>query len=300
MMSNSDFAEETAFERLVLDRLVPIMSPHSTEEIDLREAITSTGQINLRMSFSSSMSGQEVAKATLSVMPLLFGAAWKIFDLMLELALHLRREPSEKRHWTIQEKKKIALSGELRPLPLFSTEKNLWNALCKIYAVTVEHRHCLVHRTACFSETPLLLSGKDKSGEALRPLAASELEAFVRAAQLAASTIISGKLDSRNAKHLRYELDQLKTHTNIPLNGSRACTPTLVRMCLTHAKNDKLQADFAYVCRKSKELNPHKNYDILIDIPDSSNRKLFARLEDLPESKVIIDLENLPPYLSLR
>lgn len=295
------FADSTAFERLVLDRLMPCYGSDSADEIDLREAMAGTGPVQVKISAFASFSAHAVAEATASMLPLLFGAAWKLLDLIVELALQQGLAPSRDGKWPIKAKARALARGDASAAVL-GADPALWATLSALYVATTEHRHCLVHRLAGFCPQTLTLSGADAQGQRLRSLRREELQAFVRAAQIAAEAVVNGGLQTRQADHLYYELDQLRDHTGQPpLGGASASRPMTVRMILLPSDDGGFEADFAYACRKARKTSPHHGHcDLWIDIPDGSSRKLFARMEDVPEQKVCVDLNNLPAYLAWR
>lgn len=300
-ISNIDeFTDSTQFERLVLDRLIPIFPSHSGDEIDLRRAMAGAGPVEIRTSASFSLSGQATSELIEGILPLLFGAAWKVLDLLVELLLQKGREPLPAGNWTIKAKLAALDKGDVDWLAL-GGDQAIWGALASLYAATTEHRHCLVHRLAHFAEGSLTLSGEDRQGNPLRDLRAEELQAFIRAVQVAARAITNGGLQSREADHLRYELDKLCSHTGRgSLGGAKAGCPEVVRMLLL-PKGSVHMADFAYVCSNARKRSPGGgHFDLWIDIPDDPSRQLFARMEDVPPEKVIVSLANLPAYLSWR
>ena len=141
---------------------------------------------------------------------------------------------------------------------MLGADPPLWAALVALYINTTEHRHCLVHRLAGFCPQSLTLSGVDRQGQPLRSLRREELQAFVRAAQIAAEAVIAGGLGPRQADHLRYELDQLRDHTGQPaLGGAWIARPLIVRMILLPSGDGSVEADFAYACQKLGE--PRRN-----------------------------------------
>ena len=299
--SITEFAESTAFERLVLDRLCPVFSNDESEVLDLREAMAGTGPSVINLDFTESACFQAVENTKLNIMPLLFGAAWKILDLLIELALHQAGiKPDQKNKYSITKKVDAAKNGK-GTCALSSADQPLWAAVCAAYAATFEHRHCLVHRLAAFSEYSLQLSGQTASGATLKPLEATELYAFVSVAQITASVVIAGGLDARTADHLRYELDCLQQHTGLALlGGLKASKPVTLKLTLTSVANNQFEIDFVPVHAMAKKRYPTVHLDAWIDIPDGSGRTLFSRLEDLPLAKKMIDLGSLPPYLSFR
>jgi len=297
----SEFEESTAFERLVLDRLRPLISSEGTQTLDLRAAMAGTGPTVIDLSFTDSLSASAVESVTLDVMPLLFGAAWKVLDLLMELALHQAGiQPDRKTEYTIAAKVKFAKNGD-GVCVITSTDQPLWTTLCAAYAATFEHRHCLVHRRAAFSARPLQLAGQSASGVPIKALDAAELEAFVAIAQIAGIAVIAGRLDTRRASHLRYELDRLQRHTGSPLlGGLKASQPVTLIVALTPAAHNQFEIDFAQVHAMAKERMPNMNFDVWLDVPNGSGQTLFAHLEDLPTAKTMIDLGALPPNLSFR
>lgn len=76
--SMTDFAESTAFEGLVLDRLCPVFSNDESKVLDLRQAMAGTGPTVIGLSFTESLYVQALERMILNVLPLLFGAIWKV------------------------------------------------------------------------------------------------------------------------------------------------------------------------------------------------------------------------------
>lgn len=192
-----EFEEATLFERLALDRVRPVLGDESTDEIDLRSPDKQGGVI-VHVRLHCSVSGDAVNSLAVALAPLLFGAAWKILDLFVELALNLSGATPKRRNWTIDEKV-MAAQGGLGLSSLLTDDAALWRAVLCTYAATHQHRHCVVHRTAQFSSQVVQLAGVDKDGTALRPLTKTELDAFLVIAQEVASAVIAGGLEPRSA-----------------------------------------------------------------------------------------------------
>jgi hypothetical protein len=141
--TQSDFEDETAWERTVLILAVPLMPlTASGDVLDLRTGSIATTLSSLAL---SSMVGSAAVEELLnSLLPVLFGAAWKIMDLGLELAFALAGlAPQHGRRWKINEKSQhaVAHSGNL---PDLTNTTNIWQALGLLYSKTVEVRHALV------------------------------------------------------------------------------------------------------------------------------------------------------------
>src|SRR5215203_7167061 len=97
--TQNDFEEETAWERTMFALAIPVMPlTASRASLDLRTS---------SISYEATSSVGEGAKEALrnSLLPLLFGAAWKILDLALELAFAWAGlAPKNGRRWSINEK----------------------------------------------------------------------------------------------------------------------------------------------------------------------------------------------------
>ena len=292
-----DFDEATLFERLALDRVRPVLGDESTDEIDLRSPDQQGGVI-MHVRLHCSVSGDALNSLAVALTPLLFGAAWKILDLFVELALNNAGQPRKK--WSIEDKAAAARRGEGLQ-SLLTDDHGIWRAVLTLYAATVEHRHCVVHRTAQFSSQAVQLAGVDKGGAALQPMTKTELDAFLVIAQEVASAVIAGGLEPRSADYLRFELDQLREHTGLSdLGGKRRSKPVMVRMVPTLVDGELYELDFRAAYARAAKARPHSHYDVWIDCPDDSGRTLFARMEDVPMEAVRFKLESPPTFLEFR
>jgi hypothetical protein len=92
----TELADDTAFERFVLDRTFPLMpsSGGAASVVDLGKsgsisvAVTPQPAVaRVSVSLSDSSGSPEGQLSVDTVRPLIFGAAWKVFDQLVELAL---------------------------------------------------------------------------------------------------------------------------------------------------------------------------------------------------------------------
>jgi hypothetical protein len=159
----SDFDDETAWERTVLSFALPLMPlTASGATFDLRTK-------NVTISLSENLGENAVEEFRNTLLPLLFGAAWKILDLGLELAYsQAGLVPQNGTRWTIDEKAGNARAGR-GTIPGFSPSSDLWLALSSLYASTKETRHALVHRRVRVTGTRELI-GVDRQGVDLVPI----------------------------------------------------------------------------------------------------------------------------------
>lgn len=294
-----EFAGATLFERLTLDRVRPVLGDESTDEIDLRSPDAQGGVI-VRVRLHCSVSGDAVNFLAVALTPLLFGAAWKILDLFIELALNRSGAKPRRKNWTIDEKVTAAQDG-LGASSLLTGDNALWRTVLCTYAATHQHRHCVVHRTAQFSSQAVHLAGVDKNGAALRPMTKNELDSFLVIAQAVANAVIAGGLEDRSADYLRFELDQLREHTGISgLGGKRRSKPVIVRMVSTPVASELYEIDFKAAYARAVKARPDSHYDVWIDCLDDSGRTLFARMENVPMETVRFGLDSPPAFLQFR
>ena len=292
----SDFQDATAFELYTLETVRPVIEPHDGGSIDLRDPT----KVVVGATGFASVSGAAVNRLKDSLSPLLFGAAWKVIDLMLEFTLNKASLTPNGRNWSIAEKESHARSGAGDRSVLGCTQI-VWNALLNSYAGTVEHRHCLVHRSAKVDLSTGTLEGKDQKGRALQPLTREQQVSLAKVAGIAARAVAQRGLRSRSEDHLKYYLDQLRAHSAAPAFGvPGASAPVEVFLALTK-DNGSYALDMTNVIdRVSQRVPSAPHFDLRVDVPDGSGRQLFAHAEDAPTGKTVLNLEALPTWIQFR
>jgi len=224
-----DFEEGTAFELYVLERVRPAIEQHGGASIDLHGSKTIAA---VGVFVSESVSGAAVDALKDELAPLMFGAAWKVLDLLLEFALNRAGLAPARNDWSIAEKQQHALSGR-GDRAVLRCSQPVWETLLRIYATTVEHRHCLIHRTAKVDARTGTMEGVDRNQRPLRPLTRGHQFALAKLAALAARGVLNGGIERRAEDHLKYQLDQLAMHTGSPPFGvGGASAPVDVLLCL--------------------------------------------------------------------
>ncbi|WP_404375260.1 hypothetical protein [Vreelandella aquamarina] len=295
-----DFSAATEYERLVLNQLFPLFPDDAMgNTLDLREAIQGTGPAKHGMTAVIKMFADDRNLQGV-LAPLAFSAAWKVIDLLIELALAQGgfQPGGQAGRWSIS--RKVQLAGQAPGDQLLGVDMEVWQAICFAYARTEEHRHCLIHRRASFTERPLRLAGKKQDGEPLLPLDEKELRAFVNIAQLLGTVVGEAPMPERTVGQLRFLLQQMSRHIGCEFAQSLPLGPVVsVFMCLQPDEGKGWLADFAYVHQKMDRSMPHYLADVWIDIPNESGYRLFGHLEQLPKDKIAIRLDALPDYLSL-
>jgi len=149
----NEFEDETAWERTVLALAIPVMpltTSGASPSLDLRSR-------NISIELTSTIGSGAIEELRNILLPLQFGAAWKITDLALELAFALAGlDPQNGRRWRIDEKSQHA-AAHRGSLPGLSTTTDVWHALGSLYTQTVEIRHALVRRRVQVGQVPKFL-----------------------------------------------------------------------------------------------------------------------------------------------
>ena len=269
------------------------------DTLDFREAMLTGGPVNRTISFVSHVARRDEGVYA-AMMPLAFGAAWKVLDLLMELALAKEgRRPDLNRGFSISEKVRLARQGA-GERGLLGVDTMTWQGLCLVYANMAEHRHCLVHRQASFTEAPLRLTGHAKSGQPLIPVEEKALKAFIHLAQIAGNGVLESGVNARSVQHIHYLLNLLVRHSGVTMPAGAPLVPVLVaKMILQPAEQDGWIADFGYLHEQMARRVPGQHVDVWIDIPGEVGRTLFGRLEEIPNSPVTLRLGNLPSYLTI-
>ena len=290
-----EFEDSTAFELYVREKVRPAIAQHGGESIDLRDEARTVVSVSICESICAS--AVEDLKDELA--PLLFGAAWKAFDLLLEFALNKGGLSPCRRDWSIAEKQNHARNGAGDRLVL-GCPAPVWDALLGVYAATVEHRHCLVHRTASIDAVGTL-HGVDRNQQPLTPLSRNEQVALARAAGLVARAVIAGGITPRTEDHLKFQLDQLTNHSSVAAFGVVGPSAPIEILLSLSSENGQIVLNMSGILERAKKVMPTvPHFDVLMDIPDGSGRSLFAHAENCPQGKSVIDLAGLPPWLEYR
>lgn len=292
-----EFEEGTAFELYVLETVCPALEQHDGACIDLRGGKTSA---IVNLTFHDSLSANAVNQLTDKLAPLLFGAAWKILDLLLEFALNRAGVRPARRDWLIAEKQQHALNAS-GDSSVVGCSPPVWAALLQIYARTVEHRHCLVHRTAKVDAMSGTLEGLDRHNHPLEPLTREEQVALAKVSGLVARGVVGGGISRRSQDHLKYHLDHLSAHSGSPaLGGGKVSAPVEIKLALVQ-EDGRFVLDMNGIMEKaSKTFADVAHFDLIIDVPDGSGRSLFAQAEVCPPGKSSVDLDALPAWLAYR
>jgi hypothetical protein len=285
--SIGEFDDATSLERQLLEKLVPLPKRQPYVAIaDIAEEVDIC--IPQTLTILTLVGGERLEALDLRAFG--FGAAWKILDLLMELAFN--QAGPARPHWRIADKVKLAKAGAGNCPPL-TVHATVWSTIAATYASFEELRHALVHRMVTVDGASSLI-GTDRNGASLRPVTYSEYLAACRIAQRASSATISQQLTRRELSDLKGQLDQLSAHhLNASFGGRRwNASPALV------IAPPGLQLDvpglITKVCAKFPGIS---QFDVKLELPDG--RQLIGDLETLEPQIYQIDPADLPPGLKV-
>ena len=270
-----DYANEIEFERFAISAATPLAA-ESNSSISADIYLDGRpGQVRLAASVTVGRSNSDVI-SELKIRPLLFGAAWKILDILIDYVL---QKASPTRRFTIKEKVECAAEGRISFSPL-NEHPEIMERVLAVYVNDVQYRHALIHRRASASENGDF-TGHNDCGKPLPRLTILEQEAFCRAALCVASAVADGVLPTRNLHRLASEIDALQHLTLKPkLNFPPLNKQTPV---VTVHVSSAHPVDFSAI--KSK---------VYSTFPTASHVDLILAVEDLPGVRYSSELERTP------
>ena len=290
--SLTEFEESTAFERWTLEALVPLPArrPHQAVKDSAANHLWITPETAVVRVYAGGV--QEVH---VDLRPIAFGAAWKILDLLLEMAYANAGTTAGGGRLTIAKKEHLARQGHGVLVPL-TVDRVLWRTLTSTYAATTQARHSLVHRLAEVDQATGALTGRDESGQPLIPITADQQEAFCRAVQRAAMAVLAGQISRRERSDLAWQLDQLLAHHQQPaLGGVQFQSPALLLAPAT-LSGGQLVIDILALMQAARSSWPDREQiDATFPLPDG--RHFLAEVETAPACMVTVDPDNPPEWL---
>ena len=304
--SLAEFEDDTGFERYVLDRITPLVPGSETSSvIELSVGGSASNSVavqpaTIRVGISDSMGTASGAVRIDDIRPLLFGAAWKVIDQLIELGLEQAGAAHDRKaDYTVKFKVQQATNGAVPAVPPFHARPHLWSRVLKIYAATEVLRNSLTHRRLFMDPTTGDITGVARHGKAPPPtLAASEQSAFCQLAVGLAEAAIEGALPKRRVDQLRWVLDLLSVlhgQSSFGVSPANGLVPVVIVRPLVD-QSGNLTLDFADIARRARAaVGGVSHYDLRIHLPE--DRVLAGLLEDAPEGPASVSLYSPPDWL---
>jgi hypothetical protein len=288
--SLAEFDEATAFERWALQALVPL--PTARPHVSIKDINNNAVRVIADTAIVRGYAGG-VRRVNVDVRPLAFGTAWKVVDLLIELALSQSGLGTTNR-MSINQKVRAARTAAGTCPPL-STDPDLWAAFTSAYAATAEIRHSLVHRLAEVDQATGQLTGRDDRGQPLSPASAADQEAFCRAAQRAAQAVLASTFSPRERSDLAWNLDQIVgIHGREPIGGHEMHSAPLA-VAPTRMNGGAIREIPLEFGKDGGRVDQDRTaYDASFRLPDG--RHLLVELEQAPPAEVAVDPATLPAW----
>jgi hypothetical protein len=304
--SLTEFEDDTAFERYVLDRATPLLPRSQTASVIELGAADSTrvavgvqpATVHVGATDSAGSAGDKLS--TDDIRPLLFGAAWKVLDQLIELGLELTGVSHDKK-WGYSIKFKVlqAESGRVAPVPSLGGRPDLWSRVMKTYASTEVLRNSLAHRRLIVDQSTGDIDGVPIPGESVpKALTVGEQSAFCRVAGGVAEAVIDAELSTRRADQLSWALDQLTSRHRQPSFGASPADGLIPVVIVrpSPGPSNELTLDFARIGDHARAaVSGVSHYDLKIHLPDG--RVLTGPMEDAPSGPVTFSVERPPGWL---
>ncbi|WP_157117492.1 hypothetical protein [Nocardia vaccinii] len=187
--SIAEFDNETAYERYVLQHTASFVPKVDGRNIiELGDGGTISANIHvppaqvrvLANDGTQSYDGSDGVDLRV-VRAMIFGAAWKVLDLLVELSLN--QGPGARNRYRIEFKTQQATGGNVSPLTPFGTMADVWDRVMASYVATTAMRHSLVHRRLEVDQTTgTMTATSDPNDPPVLPMTADEQVTFCRVA----------------------------------------------------------------------------------------------------------------------
>jgi hypothetical protein len=290
--SVGQLVEATAFERFALAAALPLVNQEAAAgSVDFRGANTATTII-----------GYEALGTGLrddllrNLRPLLFGAAWKILDNVIEYGINLA--PGAKEKVTIRHKREKASAGPVRP---FDTENELWVRISGIYDGTAEARHCLIHRGFELAPDGTMTKIHDPLSNVHYPdIAADEQDAICRLSQRVLLAVETERLGQRDRMDTVHCLDRLTRHHRQSVIGGGTLVGNAVLVIIDAIRKPAgWCVDVPTVLARAREACPNARcFDVEIWFPATGLPPIRGRLEEAPlDAELIVDPSAPPAWV---
>jgi hypothetical protein len=290
----AEFAEDTEFERLVLDLLgthrLRVNDPATVHDI------RGDGRGSISVKVGTAVQGTSLRdELRNSLRPILFGAAYKVLDMLVE---HVLRANGAAGRLTFARKRAdLAQPPQMLPVPL-DAQRGIWERLITLFVQFEEARHAVTHRRA--QPTPDGgLEIYDDARQMIDKMTSVEIQAFAAAVLAVAELVIDESSDNRRIRIAAWYLNALDIRHRAPAlpaidpnAGHRQLMMDLEVVDDRHLRFDLVRA------REVIEQQPDSVWDLVLH---AGVRVFTGHWDDVPteaEEAILIDVASLPEWLS--
>lgn len=293
--SLTQFGENSAFERYVLDEMAPALPRFFGAQIvdytdDMLRIHAVVSPMPAQATASINGAGQ---MAAIDITPMVFGAAWKILDVLADAILGKKQNGDP---LTIEAKCSQALTGNGPPRQKpFSNEPDLWKRVMHLYGNTMDLRHSVVHRQLVprndsnLEATPNL--GQTAPATVMTP---EELSYFFRMVQGFSAALIAERISTRERLNLAFLINQLHRHHGLVQLAGREITRYVVVLAKPQVSpSGMFEFDARPAMAEARARWPTAAIDLFLFMPDGN--VLGGALEDAPTDRPASVNPNSPP-----
>jgi hypothetical protein len=288
-------SELTAFERYAIRALLLKPTPFQPS-VDLRKQNASGGDRQIAITVGETLGIVGPATVLPAIRPLLFGAGYKVLDQMVEAALEAAKlDPRDGRRWSMTEKVKHARTGN-GTLPPLTSNSELWERLCALYAAFAEVRHSLVHRRIKVDPAGALIAA-DSEDDPLRPVSVDEQEHLAILVVELADAVLAGELQGRAFARAAWHLNGLGNYHELPPlpDGAAPTAVPLVIADLVDAGDNRWHLDRDALFAAAHNVFQQTS---LFDAELHAGQNVFwCELDQVPPGIHTFSVEALPAWL---
>jgi hypothetical protein len=299
----AEFEEDTAYESLVLTSLSDVRQMVLGRETEARDNIRGANISSVR-AVSDTIGAGAASAAVEPFRGLVFGAAYKVLDLAVELVIGLNLPAKSGSRWTMTRKQDFVRTTPgppILPAPLDGASW-LWSRLAVLYDRLLEPRHALVHRRVTV-DADGNLKPHDRDGRALAPISAPQIESFALAMYELREAVIGEDGSARRLNALRWHLDALDDLHGLPKLGASepARNMRIIEDDLERLGDEGWRIDVEKIANHLALSGSPPFADLVLRAPREAEGDLFfgARYEELPPNRSAIEFSeaDLPTWL---
>jgi hypothetical protein len=296
------FEEETSYEAYVLALL------GDARQMEMRRATEESDDIRgaaklISKTFAVSVGGEAVKAAVDRFRPLLFAAAYKTLDLLVESVMALNAPSGTRPRLTFGEKQKFAQTASPQRLPApLDSDVDLWPRLASLHDEFLEVRHAVVHRRV--QQNPNGdLQPYDRRGQQIQVVTATQVESFTLLVFGVREAVVRGTDDPRRLNAIAWHLNLLAPVHQLPLVVADAPAPIARRIIddLEDIGEGRWRIRVKKVADHiaSQRGSQFADLDLHARSSDGSVRVLRARWEDIPHDAEVFEFHEraLPDWL---
>ncbi|MCC7256720.1 MAG: hypothetical protein IT467_12400 [Dokdonella sp.] len=267
----AELAQDLSFEKWTLDESLLAMPDPTRDVIDLRGPNAIIGA-----HATSSLSGSAVAAFRDRVLlPLLFGSAWKILDLIVERAWQAKGGPTRPQ---IAQKAQRTISHPDETTSIVCGDPQMLGRILAVYRNTSTLRHALVHRRVSRLADGGLVEATGSH------LSRNEILAFCMLSRRLPE-VVGRTIDARTGSELAWHVNLLsRVHGEQDLPDAYAPRPIDIVKVAAVDRDGRLTVDMDRAKGKASSVNGGFPFaDLQIYLPDRETLAIECRLEDAPD-----------------